>query len=41
LDGNNVDIDTENTELAANQIMYNGLMTSVNAEFANLKMVMK
>lgn len=41
LDGNNVDIDTESTELAANQIMYNGLMTSVNAEFANLKMVMK
>lgn len=41
LDGNNVDIDTENTELEANQIMYNGLMTSVNAEFANLKMVIK
>ena len=41
LDGNNVDIDTENTELAANQIMYNGIMTSVNAEFANLKLVMR
>lgn len=41
LDGNNVDIDTENTELAANQIMYNGLVAGMNAEFANLKMVMK
>ncbi|MBP3603945.1 MAG: flagellar basal body rod protein FlgB [Lachnospiraceae bacterium] len=41
LDGNNVDIDTESTELAANQIKYNGLISSVNAEFANLKMVIK
>lgn len=41
LDGNNVDIDTESTELAANQIMYNGLITGMNMEFANLKMVMK
>lgn len=41
LDGNNVDIDTENTELAANQIKYNGLITSINQEFSNLKLVLK
>lgn len=41
LDGNNVDIDTENVELAANQIKYNGLITSINEEFTNLKMVSK
>ena len=39
--GNNVDIDTENVELASNQIKYNGLMSGINQEFANLKMVMK
>ena len=41
LDGNNLDIDTENVELASNQIKYNGLMSGINQEFANLKMVMK
>ncbi len=41
LDGNNVDIDTENVELAANQIKYNGLMRCINSEFQNLKAVMK
>ena len=41
LDGNNVDIDTENVELASNQIKYNGLMSGINQEFANLKMVMR
>lgn len=41
LDGNNVDIDTENVELASNQIKYNGLIESINHEFSNLKMVMK
>ena len=41
LDGNNVDIDTENVELASNQIKYNGLKSGINQEFANLKMVMK
>lgn len=41
LDGNNVDIDTENVELAANQIKYNGLVESINQEFTNLKLVMK
>lgn len=41
LDGNNVDIDTENVELAANQIKYNGIVNSINNEFANLKAVIK
>ena len=41
IDGNNVDIDTENVELASNEIKYNGLVSSVNAEFARLKSVIK
>ena len=41
LDGNNVDIETENVELASNQSKYNGLISSINQEFANLRMVMK
>lgn len=41
LDGNNVDIDTENVMLAENQIKYQGLMNSISQEFSNLKMVMK
>lgn len=41
LDGNNVDIDTENVELASNQLKYNAVMQSVNEEFSNLKMVMR
>lgn len=41
LDGNNVDIDTENVMLAENQIKYQGLMNSISQEFENLKMVMK
>ncbi|MBE5846342.1 MAG: flagellar basal body rod protein FlgB [Lachnospiraceae bacterium] len=41
LDGNNVDIDTENVMLASNQVKYNAIMTGVNQEFANLKTVMK
>ena len=41
LDGNNVDIDTEGAQLAANQIKYNGLVTAYNAEFSNLKLVTK
>lgn len=41
LDGNNVDIETENVELASNQIKYNGLIASINQEFMNLKSVMK
>lgn len=41
LDGNNVDIDTENVELASNQIKYNGIVNSINYEFENLKAVIK
>ena len=41
LDGNNVDIDTENVELAANQIKYQGLIDSITQEFTNLQRVMK
>lgn len=41
LDGNNVDIDTENVMLASNQLKYNGLIGSINNQFSNLKMVMK
>lgn len=41
LDGNNVDIETENVTLAANQLRYNGLIDSMNQEFRNLQMVMK
>ena len=41
LDKNNVDIDTENVTLAANQIKYQGLMRGINAEFENLQKVMK
>lgn len=41
MDGNNVDIDTENVMLASNQLKYNAVMTSVNAEFSNLNMVTK
>ena len=41
LDGNNVDIDTENTMLAENQLKMQGLYTSITQEFQNLQMVMK
>lgn len=41
LDGNNVDIETENVVLAKNQVKYEGLIRSINQEFMNLKMVMK
>ncbi len=41
LDGNNVDIENENVMLAENQLKYQGLITSINQEFANLKAVMK
>ena len=39
-DGNNVDIATENVELAKNQIRYNTLMTSITHEFSDLKAAM-
>jgi flagellar basal-body rod protein FlgB len=41
LDKNNVDIETENVELAANQIKYNMLTDSINNEFKLLQAVMK
>lgn len=41
IDGNNVDVDTENVELAANTEKYNGLIDSMTSEFERLKSVMK
>ncbi|WP_026660392.1 flagellar basal body rod protein FlgB [Butyrivibrio sp. AC2005] len=41
MDGNNVDIDTENVTLAANQIKYQGVMLGIQSEFTNLQSVMK
>ncbi len=41
LDKNNVDIDTENVTLAANQLKYQGLMEGIKSEFANLQAVTK
>lgn len=41
LDGNNVDEDTENVELASNQIKYNALIDCISQEFARLKSVIK
>ena len=38
---NNVDIETENVTLAANQLKYNGLIDCLDQEFKNLRMVMK
>ena len=40
-DKNNVDIDTENVTLAANQVKYQGLMSGLSNEFKNLQSVMK
>ncbi len=41
LDENNVDPEQEQVKLAENQLKYQGLMTALNSEFANLKSVMK
>ena len=41
LDGNNVDIDTENVELASNQIRYQGLTDSISKHFEGLQSVMR
>ena len=41
LDGNNGDIENENVMLAENQLKYQGLISSINQEFTNLKTVMK
>lgn len=41
LDGNNVDIDTENSYLAQNQIKYYTVLDSVSQEFSRLRSVCK
>ena len=41
LDGNNVDIDTENVELASTQIKYDGLMNSIDYQFKMLRASMQ
>ena len=41
LDGNNVDIDTENVELASNQLMYQALINSISNEFDMIKAAMQ
>ncbi|MGN0155183.1 MAG: flagellar basal body rod protein FlgB [Lachnospiraceae bacterium] len=40
LDGNNVDIDTENAMLAENQIRYNALVEQIGQEFSRYKTVL-
>ncbi|WP_067729369.1 flagellar basal body rod protein FlgB [Oceanobacillus damuensis] len=39
--GNNVDIDKEMTELAKNQIYYNGLVDRINGKFGSLQTVIR
>lgn len=41
LDGNNVDIDTENVELASNQLKYQALIGSISNEFSMIKAAMQ
>lgn len=41
LDGNNVDIDTENVELASEQIRYQAVTTSISQEFSRMQAVIK
>ena len=41
LDGNSVDIENENVMMAENQLKYQGLMSSISAEFKNLQTVIK
>jgi flagellar basal-body rod protein FlgB len=41
LDGNNVDIDTENSYLAQNQIKYYTVLDSISQEFSRLSSVCK
>ena len=41
LDGNNVDVDTENVELASEQLRYEMLTTAINEEFSRMKIVLK
>ena len=39
-DGNNVDLDIEKVNQAANTLKYNALITSINHQFSDMKMVM-
>ena len=41
MDGNNVDISTENVELAKNQLKYYTLMNSINSEFNRLQSALR
>lgn len=41
LDGNNVDLSTENVELAKNQLKYYTLMSSISSEFNRMKAAIK
>ena len=41
LDGNNVDIDTESSYLAQNQLKYYTVLDSISQEFSRLRTVMK
>ena len=41
LDGNNVDVDTEQVELASEQIKYQALTRSITSEFERLRTVIK
>lgn len=41
IDGNNVDPDTEEVELASNQLKYQGVLTSITSEFTQMKSVLK
>lgn len=40
MDGNNVDIDTENVELASEQIKYEALISSISSQFSRMKSVL-
>ena len=40
LDRNNVDVDTENVELASEQIRYEAITASINAQFTAMKAAM-
>lgn len=40
-DGNNVDLDIEKVNQAANTLKYNALITDINNKFNNLKTVIK
>lgn len=41
MDGNNVDVDTEQVELASEQINYKALTSSIDSEFKRMQAVLK